>query len=86
LKCLPEATPQCIVKDFGWPAPDHPAYCWCEEFRLVPNPDGGPGYIPWRCVHNPDGGPPICGKWDGYRGVILDLDGGIIVDEDGGIR
>ena len=67
----------------GWT--DNRAYCWCTDFHLVPNPDGGPGTIATKCVLNPDGGTPICGEWDDHRYVILGPDGGIIVDRDGGV-
>jgi hypothetical protein len=82
IKCPPEDTPACTP--VGSIDGDENRACYCSPFRSWENPDGGAPLL-GACVRNPHGGSPVCGEWDGHRGVILGPDGGIIVDSHGGV-
>lgn len=80
LACPPEEKPICELYREGLGG-----FCVCDPVRWVENPDGGEPHLA-LCVHNPDGGAPVCGKWDGNRGVMLGEDGRVIWDKNGGLR
>jgi hypothetical protein len=83
LSCPAHLMASCVVHATGWE--DDRAYCWCEDFQWVPNPDGGAGHVMIRCAPDPDGGAPICGRWDDAKQIIVGEDGQAIGNQDGGI-